>query len=176
MIRPYKNISPVWGSHCYIDAQATVIGKVTLGHDVSVWPMAVIRGDVHDIQIGDKTNIQDGAILHVAHQGPYSPGYPLIIGEGVTVGHQAVLHACQVGNYCLIGINAIVLDGAVIEDYVMLGANSLVPPGKTLKSKHLYLGSPAKCIRPLTEEEIEKLKYSAEHYVKIKNDYLAFIA
>jgi len=171
MLSAFCDKSPTKGLRCYIHETAVVIGQVTIGNDVSVWPMAVIRGDVNTIEIGDESNIQDGAILHVAHSGPYSPGYPLTIGKGVTVGHQAVLHACTVGDYCLIGINAIVLDGAIVEDYVILGAGALVPSGHTLKSKHLYLGSPAKCIRALTEEEINKLEYSAKHYVKLKDKY-----
>lgn len=140
-LRPFQNNSPKLGSGVYIDPAAVVIGDVSLDDDSSVWPMAVIRGDVNRIVIGKACSIQDGAILHVTHDGPYTPGgKPLILGDGVTVGHQAMLHACQIGNYCLIGMGAIILDGVVIEDKVMVGAGSLVTPGKTLESGYLYLG------------------------------------
>jgi carbonic anhydrase/acetyltransferase-like protein (isoleucine patch superfamily) len=135
--------------------------------------MAVIRGDVNFITIGDACSVQDGAILHVTHDGPYTPGgKPLIIGKGNTIGHQAVLHACTVGDYCLIGMGSIILDGVYIENHVMLGAGSLVPPGKRLESGYLYLGNPAKVIRKLTVQENEQLVYSADHYVRLKNKYL----
>lgn len=173
-IREFEQFSPVLGSRVYIDPQAAVIGQVNLGDDVSVWPMAVIRADVHYINIGKACSIQDGAILHVTHDGPYSPGgHPLILGQGVTVAHKAVLHGCTIEDYCLIGMGALVLDGAHLESHVMVAAGSLVPPGKTLKSGYLYLGNPAKEIRPLSSEEIERLEYSAHHYVRLKDSYLA---
>jgi len=165
---------PTIGENVYIDDSAVVIGDVTLGNDVSVWPTAVVRGDVESIRIGDATNVQDGAVLHVSHAGRFSPqGYPLSIGKGVTIGHRAVVHACTIGDYCLVGIGAIILDGAVLEDYVMLGAGALVSPGKKLAGGYLYVGMPAKQARPLTEEEKEFLEYSAEHYRTLKNKYLA---
>jgi len=149
-----------------------VIGNVTLGEDASVWPMAVVRGDVHTITIGARTNVQDGAILHVTHDGRFSVGgAPLVIGDDVTIGHKAMLHGCTIGNRCLIGMSAIVMDGAVLEDEVLLAAGALVPPNKHLESGYLYGGSPAKRIRPLTESEKENLLYGAEHYVKMKNNY-----
>ena len=158
----------------YIDDSAVVIGAVVLGDDVSIWPTAVVRGDVEKITIGHKTNVQDGAVLHVSHQGKFSErGHPLSIGTDVTIGHRAVIHGCTVGNYCLIGIGAIIMDDAVLEDYVMLGAGSLVPPNKRLESGYLYVGSPAKQSRPLSESEKEFLRYSASHYVSLKNLYLA---
>ena len=172
-IRSFKNQSPVIGQGVYIDENAAVIGDVTLGNNVSIWPMTVVRGDVERICIGDDTNVQDGAVLHVSHAGDYSPqGHPLVIGKGVTIGHKAVVHACTVGDYCLIGIGAIVLDDAVLEDYVMLGAGALVTSGKVLESGHLYLGSPAKKIRVLTDSEKKFLEYSAQHYIRLKNQYL----
>ncbi len=172
-IRNFKNETPQLGANVYIDDSAIVIGAVKLGDDVSVFPTAVIRGDVEKISIGENTNVQDGAILHVSHQGKFSErGHPLNIGANVTIGHRAVLHGCTIGDYCLIGIGAIVMDDAVLEDYVMLGAGSLVPPNKTLESGYLYVGSPAKQSRALTENEKDFLRYSAEHYVSLKNQYL----
>ncbi len=172
-IRKFNDKQPIIGESVYIDDSAVVIGDVTLGNDVSIWPATVIRGDVESIKIGDGTNVQDGSVLHVSHAGRFSPqGHPLIIGKGVTIGHKAVVHACTIGNYCLIGIGAIIMDDAVLEDYVMLGAGSLVPPGKRLESGFLYVGSPAKQTRPLKESEKEFLEYSAQHYVHLKNEHL----
>lgn len=172
-IRPYGNIHPKTGDKVYVDEQASVIGRVTLGDDCSVWPMVVIRGDVHSIDVGARTNVQDGSILHVTADNQFNPGgFPLTIGEDVTIGHGAILHACTIGNYCLIGMGATVLDGAVIENNVMVGAGSLVAPGKKLESGYLYLGNPARQTRPLTAKELDYLKFSSEHYVKLKNSYL----
>jgi len=173
-IRSFMGLSPVLGAGVYIDPQSAVIGDVTLGDDVSVWPMAVIRGDVNAITIGKACSIQDGAVLHVTHDGPYSPGgRPLILGQGVTVGHKAVLHACTIEEYCLIGMGALILDDVHIEHHVILAAGSVVPPGKRLVSGYLYLGNPARVIRKLTIKEFEQLKYSAEHYVRLKDKYLS---
>lgn len=172
-LRTYRNIAPVLGARVYVDPAAVVIGKVTLGDDSSVWPTAVIRGDVHSIEIGARTSIQDGSVLHVTHDGPYAPGgRALIIGSDVTVGHRVTLHACTIGNACLIGMGSILLDNVVTEDFVMIGAGSLVAPGKVLKKGGLYVGSPARRMRDLTDKEIEFLTYSAAHYVKIKDEYL----
>jgi carbonic anhydrase/acetyltransferase-like protein (isoleucine patch superfamily) len=171
-LRDYQGVSPVLGARVYIDECALVIGRVTLGDDASVWPFAVARGDVNRIEIGARTNIQDGSVLHVVNDGPSTPGgLPLIIGEDVTVGHKAMLHAARIGHRCLIGMAAVVLDGAVIEDEVIVAAGSVVPPGKHLASRGLYLGNPAKRVRELTSMEIERLLYSARHYVKIKDNH-----
>jgi carbonic anhydrase/acetyltransferase-like protein (isoleucine patch superfamily) len=173
-IRGYQGHSPIIGARVYVDPQACVIGRVTLGEDTSVWPMAVLRGDVHTITIGSRTSVQDGSVLHVTHDGPYHPGGgALVIGDDVTIGHNVTLHACTVGNRCLIGMGAIVLDGAVIEDDVMIGAGALVPPRKRLRSGTLWVGNPAKEVRLLTEREREQLAYSAAHYVKVKDHFLA---
>lgn len=172
-IRSFQGIVPKLGERVYIDEQAAVIGDVTLGDDVSVWPMAVIRGDVNYIKIGDACSIQDGAVLHVTHDGPYSKGgTPLLLGQGITIGHQAVLHACTIEDYCLIGMGALILDKVLIQHHVMVAAGSIVPPAKVLESGHLYLGNPAKAVRKLNEKELEQLEYSAQHYVRLKNKYL----
>lgn len=172
-IRPFRGTLPKIGSRVYIDESAVVIGDVVIGDDSSVWPCAVVRGDVHRIRIGARTNIQDGAVLHVTHDGPWTPGgFPLLLGDEVTVGHQAVLHACTVGNRCLIGMGAVVLDGAVLEDEVFVAAGALVSPGKHLDSGWLYRGNPARPARELRDDEREMLAYSAQHYVRIKDDYL----
>lgn len=172
-LRDYLNFRPHLGLRVYVDPAATVIGQVVLGDDVSVWPNVVLRGDVNRIEVGARSNIQDGAIGHVTHDGPFTPGgIELQIGADVTVGHGAVLHACSIGNRCLVGMAALVLDGAVLEDEVMLGAGSLVAPGKRLESGWLYRGRPATPARRLTPAEIEMLKYSAAHYVRLKDDYL----
>ncbi len=154
------------------DRSSVIIGRVTLGDDVSVWPLVVIRGDVNYITVGARTNIQDGSVLHVNHSGPDYPGFPLIIGEDTTIGHKAMLHGCTVGNRVLIGMGAIILDGAIIEDDVIVGAGSLVAPGKVLQSGYLYVGSPARQVRQLKDTELEGLKESANHYVEWKNEYL----
>lgn len=172
-ITPFDNHTPQLGQRVFVDPQSTVIGEVILGDDSSVWPMAVIRGDMHRIRIGARTSVQDGAVLHITHASQYNPdGYPLTIGDDVTIGHQACLHGCTIGNEVLIGIGSVVLDGAVVEDQVVIGAGTLVPPGKKLESGFLYIGSPAKQARPLTEQEKTYFRYSAQNYVKLKDKYL----
>lgn len=172
-IRSYQGEQPAVAAGVYVDETALVIGRVTLSEDVSLWPYVVARGDVNSITIGARSNIQDLSVLHVTHDGPYSPGgSPLIIGEDVTVGHKCLLHACNIGDRCLIGMGSIVMDGVVIEADVLLGAGSLVSPGKLLESGHLYRGNPAQIDRALTAKELEMLRYSAAHYVNLKDVYL----
>jgi carbonic anhydrase/acetyltransferase-like protein (isoleucine patch superfamily) len=169
----YLNVLPTLGERVYVAPSADVIGKVTVGDDSSIWPMAVVRGDVHSIRIGARTSIQDGSVLHVTHDGPYAPGgRALIIGDDVTVGHRAVLHACTIGNACLVGMGALILDNVETEDFVMIGAGALVTPGKRLETRGLYVGSPARRARDLTDKEVAFLTYSAAHYVKVKDNYL----
>lgn len=170
MIRTFENYRPKVADSAWVDATALVIGEVELGEDVSVWPMTVVRGDVNWIRVGPRTNIQDGSVVHVAHAGGMNPtGYPTTIGADVTVGHKAIVHACTIEDACLIGMGATIMDGAVLGAESMLGAGALVPPGKELPGGHLYVGSPAKAVRELTDEEREFLRYSAAHYVKVKN-------
>lgn len=172
-IRSFGALTPTLGQRVYIDPSAVVIGRVTIGDDSSVWPTAVVRGDVHAIEIGARTSIQDGSVLHVTHDGPYAPGgRALIVGSDVTVGHRVTLHACTIGNACLIGMGSIILDNVVTEDFVMIGAGSLVSPGKRLERGGLYVGSPARRVRELNQRELEFLTYSAAHYVKVKDAYL----
>ncbi len=173
-IRSFQGITPKIDSTAYIDEQAAIIGDVTIGADSSIWPMVAIRGDVQRITIGARTNIQDGAVLHVTADNQYNPGgFPLIIGDGVTVGHNAILHACTVENYALIGMGATVLDGAVVQSKALLGAGSVVSPGKVIEGGYLWLGTPAKKVRELTEEELAYLEFSARHYVDLKNRHMA---
>lgn len=172
-IRSFQNTHPTLGKRVYVDPSAMIIGNVVLGDDVSVWPMAVIRGDVNQIKIGHACSIQDGAVLHVTHDGPYSPGgKALSLGKGVTIGHKAVLHGCTIEDYCLIGMGALILDGVHIEHHVIVAAGSVVTPGKKLNTGMLYLGNPAKEARKLNPKEIEQLEYSAKHYIRLKDKYL----
>ncbi|GMR20105.1 MAG: gamma carbonic anhydrase family protein [Gammaproteobacteria bacterium] len=171
-IRSYKDMFPDIAESAYVDEQACVIGDVVLGEDSSVWPMAVIRGDVHYIRIGARSNIQDGTVVHVTH--PYNDqpqGFTVSIGDDVTIGHNVTVHGCTIGNECLIGIGSTILDGAIIHERVLLGAGSLVTEGKELMSSYLYMGRPAKKVRELSEEEIKWFKYSSSHYVQLKNNY-----
>ena len=173
-LREFEGMAPVLGARVYVDDAAVLVGDIVVGDDCSFWPFVAARGDVNSIRIGDRTNIQDGSVLHVTHDGPYSPGgFPLVIGDDVTVGHKALLHACTIGNRCLIGMGAIVMDGAVLEDEVFVAAGAVVTPGKRLESGWLYRGNPARPARELSAEEREMLAYSAAHYVRLKDRYLA---
>lgn len=171
-LRTYRGVAPQLGARVYVDPQACVIGRVTIGEDSSVWPMAVVRGDVHEIRIGARTSVQDGSVLHVVHDGPVPGGLPLVIGDDVTIGHNVTLHACTIGSRCLIGMGAIVLDGAIVEDEVLVAAGAVVPPRKRLPARTLWVGNPAKQLRTLTDAEVAGLAYSARHYVKVKDGYL----
>ena len=173
-IRTYQQITPQLGQRVFVDASAVVIGDVQLGDDSSVWPMAVVRGDMHRIRIGARSSVQDGSVLHITHAGPFNPdGYPLLIGDEVTIGHNVTLHGCTLGNRILVGMGSIVMDGAVVEDEVVIGAGSLVPPGKRLASGYLYVGSPVQQARALTDKERAFFSYSASNYVKLKDLHLA---
>ncbi len=173
-IRRYQQSTPQLGQRAFVDASAVVIGDVQLGDDSSVWPMAVVRGDMHRIRIGARSSVQDGSVLHITHAGPFNPdGYPLLIGDEVTIGHNVTLHGCTLGNRILVGMGSIVMDGAVVEDEVVIGAGSLVPPGKRLESGYLYVGSPVKQARALSDKERAFFSYSAANYVKLKDLHLA---
>lgn len=173
-IRKFNQFFPKVDESAYVDDTSLVLGDVEIGADSSIWPMAVLRGDVNSIRIGARTSIQDGVVCHVTHDGPYDPGgHQLIVGDNVTVGHKAILHGCQIENNCLIGMGAVIMDAAILREGVIIGANSLVPPGRELEGGFLWVGSPARKIRRLTEEEMEFFEYSANNYVKIKNQHKA---
>ncbi len=170
---PYLNHWPKLGKTAYIAPTSTVIGDVLVGDDSSIWHGTVVRGDVNHISIGKQTNIQDLSMLHVSHRSSWDPkGAQLIIGDRVTVGHKALLHGCTIEDECLIGMGSTVMDKTIVQKHVLLAAGSLVPEGKVLESGYLYMGSPAKKIRKLTHKEIEHFIYSANHYIKLKNQYL----
>ena len=173
-LAPYLNSSPRLGERIYLHDSAHVIGDVRLGDDSSVWCNAVMRGDVNHIVVGNCSNIQDFVMCHVSHKTQSKPlGSPLLIGDYVTIGHSAILHGCEIGDECLVGMGSIIMDDVIVSSRVMIGAGSLVPPGKRLESGWLYVGRPVEKLRPLTESEIAYLRYSAEHYVWVKNNYLA---
>ncbi|MGR5120853.1 gamma carbonic anhydrase family protein [Vibrio astriarenae] len=172
-LRSYKGISPKLGERVFVDETSVLVGDIVLDDDASVWPLVAARGDVNHIRIGKRTNIQDGTVLHVTHKNSENPdGYPLIIGDDVTVGHKVMLHGCEIRDRVLVGMGAIILDGVIVESEVMIGAGSLVPPGKVLESGYLYVGSPVKKARPLSDKEIAFLQRSANNYVQNKDDYL----
>lgn len=171
-IRSFEGHTPVFGLSTYIDPSAVIIGDVEIGDESSVWPLSVVRGDIHRIRIGSKSSVQDGSVLHVTHDGPYNPGgFPLLIGDEVTIGHQVTLHGCTLGNRILVGMSSTVMDGAVVEDEVVVGAGSLVTPGKVLERGHLYVGRPARKMRALSSQEIDYFEYTAEQYVKLAARY-----
>jgi len=167
-IKAFETHSPRLAAGAWVAEEALVLGQCSLAEDVSVWPMAVLRGDVNRIEIGARTNIQDGVVVHVTHESEWSAGAATLIGADVTVGHNATLHGCTIEDEVLIGMNAVVLDGAVVPRHTIVGAHALVPPGKVLESGWLYVGAPVRKARPLTEREKAFFKYSAAHYVALK--------
>jgi len=173
-IRSHAGHIPSLGARVYVDPAATVIGNVRLGDDVSVWPTAVLRGDASFIHVGARTNIQDGTIVHVNEPSPEFPeGQFTRIGEQVTIGHGCIIHACTLGDLSLIGMGACVLDGAEVKRYGFVGAGALVTPGKVVGEAELWLGNPARFVRKLKDREIEDMHHSADHYVQLKDRYLA---
>ena len=173
-IRTYQGKHPRVAGDAWIDETAVVVGDVEIGSRSSVWPMTVLRGDIHHIRIGAETNVQDGSILHVSHDSRFLPGgAPLIIHDRVTIGHQVVLHGCEIGDCCLVGIGSRVLDRVVLEPRTMLGAGSLVPPGRVLEGGYLWHGVPVKRVRRLTDVELEYLEYTAQHYVQLAQGHRA---
>jgi len=176
-IRSFGDHTPQLGERVFVDPSAVVLGDVSLGNDVSVWPQVAIRGDMHTITVGARTSIQDGSVLHITHAGPYNDGgWPLVIGEDVTIGHNATLHGCVIGSRVLVGMGATVMDGAVVEEDVVIAAGALVTPRKTLRSGYLYGGSPAREMRALSDGEMRYFIYSATNYVKLKDQHIASLS
>ena len=173
MILKYKDYAPKIGKNSWIAPSADVIGDVTMGEDCSIWFSTVIRGDVHKIVIGDRVSVQDLSMVHVTHfkLEDKSDGNPTIIGDDVTIGHRVMLHGCTIENACLIGMSATILDGAVISTESIVGAGALVTKNKTFPPRSLILGSPAKVVRELTDDEIKELYASSKRYVTFKNNY-----
>lgn len=167
MILTYEGQAPSVPANSFVAPNATLIGSVELGEEASVWFGAVLRGDTEPIQIGARSNVQDGVVIHS------DPGFPVTVGQGVTIGHAARLHGCTVEDGALIGIGATVLDGAVIGKHALIGANSLIPPGKVIPERALVMGSPGKVVRTLTDEEVEELRWGAKEYVHSSAQYLA---
>jgi len=173
-VRRFGGHTPKLGERVFVDPSAVVLGDASLGDDVSVWPQVAIRADMHRIEIGARTSVQDGSVLHITHAGPYNDGgWPLIIGEDVTIGHNATLHGCVIGDRVLVGMGATVMDGAIVEPDVVIAAGALVTPRKTLRSGYLYGGSPAREMRALSEGEMNYFCYSANNYVKLKDQHIA---
>ncbi|MFI0474635.1 gamma carbonic anhydrase family protein [Halomonas sp. HMF6819] len=173
-LRAFKGQSPRLGERVFIDPASVVIGDVVLGDDCSVWPMTVIRGDMHRIRIGARVSVQDGSVLHITHASDFNPdGFALTVGDDVTIGHKALLHGATLGSRILVGMGAIVMDGVVVEDDVIIAAGAVVTPGKTLESGYVYGGNPAKALRPLKEKERAFFTYTAGNYVKLKDQFLA---
>ena len=171
-IRYFDGKHPRIHASAWVDRSAAVIGDVRIDAGASIWPVSVVRGDIHSIVIGARSNIQDGSVLHVTHDSRFNPGgHPLVIGEEVTVGHRVMLHGCEIGDQCLIGMAAVVMDGAVIEPRVILAAGSLVPGGKVLQSGYLWRGAPARKVRPLSDEEMDYFPYVAANYVRLAARY-----
>ncbi|WP_152184152.1 gamma carbonic anhydrase family protein [Sulfurimonas indica] len=175
MLHKFKDITPRVKEGTWIAPSADVIGEVTVGKDCSIWFSCVVRGDVHYISIGDRTNIQDLSMIHVTHykNGDKSTGNPTIIGNDVTVGHRVMLHGCTIEDACLIGMSATILDGAVIGKESIVGAGALVTKNKVFPPRSLIVGSPAKVVRELNDEEVAELYASAKRYVEFKKDYEA---
>jgi carbonic anhydrase/acetyltransferase-like protein (isoleucine patch superfamily) len=168
MLRPFKGIWPKLGERVYVDPSAQVIGDVELGDHASVWMNAVIRGDVHSIRIGAHTNVQDNCVIHV-----FKEQHPTVVADHVTVGHSVTLHGCRVGSWCLIGMGATLLNEAEIGDECIVAAQTLVPEGMKVPPRSLVMGVPGKLRRPLTPEELQMLRSSAQNYYEYKEIYLA---
>jgi carbonic anhydrase/acetyltransferase-like protein (isoleucine patch superfamily) len=172
-VREYRGISPQLSNSAYIDESAVLVGDIQIGEQSSIWPMVAARGDVNVIRIGERTNVQDGSVLHVTRKSAQNPeGFPLIIGDDVTVGHKCMLHGCTLGSRILVGMGAIIMDGVVVQDDVFIAAGALVAPNKTLESGYLYVGNPAIKKRPLKDSESAFLKQSAINYVELSREYL----
>lgn len=174
MLHDFRHWTPQLGERVFVAPSADVIGRCEIGDDSSIWFQTVVRADVHFIKIGQRTSIQDGTVVHVTHhkREDMTDGQRTTIGDDVTVGHQATLHGCTIGNACLIGMGAVLLDGSVIGPESIVAAGSLVTQHKQFPPRSLIMGSPAKVVRPLTDDEVAELYASARRYVAYKNEYL----
>jgi gamma-carbonic anhydrase len=170
VIIPYQGKKPVLGLQVFVAEGATIIGDVVIGSRSSIWYSAVVRGDMMPIRIGEETNIQDGAVLHVTHD-----RWPCTVGSRVTIGHGAIVHACTVEDETLIGMGAVILDGAVVETHSLVAAGAIVRPNFRVPSGQLVAGNPAQVKRPLTDQEIESLHFSAREYVRLGQEYLELL-
>ncbi len=173
MIKSYLGNHPTFGAEVFVAETAMIIGAVTAGMQSSFWYNCVVRGDIEKIEIGDRTNIQDGCVLHVSSANVGGRDRPLILGNDITVGHNATLHACVIENRCIIGMNACILDGVVVGEDSIVAAHSLLPPGKVYPNRSMIMGSPAKVVRTLTDEELELIAKNANAYVAYAKHYLA---
>jgi carbonic anhydrase/acetyltransferase-like protein (isoleucine patch superfamily) len=168
MLKPFRGVAPIVAANAFIEDTAMVIGDVVIGSDSSVWFHAVVRGDVHLIRIGHRTNIQDLSLLHVTHD-----TYPLTLGDDITIGHHVILHGCTIRDRVLVGMGTIIMDGAVVEEDCIIGAGSLVTEHTQIPSKSLVIGSPAKVTRPLTDDELLWIKESAYNYSRYAQHYIS---
>lgn len=166
-IYSYKGIQPTIANNAFIAPSADIIGNVRIGYETGIWFGCVVRGDVAKIRIGNRTNIQDGTVIHVTRN-----GHPTIIGSGVTVGHKVLLHACTLEDSCFIGMGATIMDDVVVESGSMVAAGALITPGKTIPKGQIWAGNPGKYFRDLTEEEVAFIKTSEENYVKHVHEYI----
>lgn len=166
-ILPFKGISPQVGSNVLLCTGVCITGDIVIKDNANLWFNVAARGDVNYIRIGASTNIQDNSVIHVTHEGA-----PTIVGDKVTVGHNAILHACTIEDLCLVGMGSIILDNARIQKYSLVAAGALVSPGKTFPPESLIVGSPAVARRKLKKEEIEYIEWSADHYVKLAKEYM----
>lgn len=172
-VRAFHGIVPAISPLAYVDPAAQVIGQVSLGEGSSIWPGAIVRAEMHPIRIGERSNVQDGALLHVTHDTRYTlGGFGLSIGDDVSIGHGAALHGCAIQGPCFIGMRAIVLGGALVKRHSMIGAGAVVTQGKVVGEGELWVGNPARCVRMLTQEEIRNIYYVARHYVSLQARYL----
>lgn len=171
-IETFLEHAPVLKAGAWVHPRGLLIGQVSLGEDSSIWPGAVVRGDMHSITLGARTSVQDNSVVHVTHASPFNPdGFAVHVGDDVTIGHQVTVHGATIHSRVLVGMQSIIMDGAVVESDVIIGAGSLVAQGKVLKSGYLYMGRPAVAVRPLTAKEIEYLPYVAANYVVLKDKY-----